>query len=373
MAIFDDSIPADTEALKRGAERIRDLKTSLNALLGTLFDDDGTPKDNTVTTDEITNLAVTAAKLAADSVTLTKLVDGVLTADTAGRAKMADSYITLAKILDAIFTADVAGRAKFANEFVNTALLEDESVTEDKLADASVTADKLAVDVGVSSSICRWSSSGYFIRTVTKTLPVADHITVAALPSGFPIAGAGVTTENAPTGIIVLNVTGNDTPDPVNTNVFYGRQYYIYANTTTRISLHTSPQGAVDGTTDLVALAGNFTESGTYYFKAINPNVVFKRGCDIVPVVNSASFDRCLGYRITWRTAWDSALAGVVHLTQSYNDTDDSNYPLNPTINTAARTEFYYITDRDWRNGTDSFTTAALAAMTGENMVTAIL
>jgi hypothetical protein len=52
------------------------------------------------------------------SVTLDKLPDGVLTADTAGRAKMADGFVTLPKIPDGVLTADSAGRAKMADAFV---------------------------------------------------------------------------------------------------------------------------------------------------------------------------------------------------------------------------------------------------------------
>ncbi len=78
MGLFDDTAPAGSEAVKLGAKRIRDLKTGLNTVLGTLFNDDGSPKDNTVTTDEITDAAVTAAKLATDAVETAKIWDTVV-------------------------------------------------------------------------------------------------------------------------------------------------------------------------------------------------------------------------------------------------------------------------------------------------------
>lgn len=48
------------------------------------------------------------------------LSNGVLSADSTGRAKMADAFITLAKIGTEIFTADSAGRGKFASGFVDS-------------------------------------------------------------------------------------------------------------------------------------------------------------------------------------------------------------------------------------------------------------
>ena len=51
-----------------------------------------------------------------------KLANGVLSADSTGRAKMADSFISLAKLGEGIFTADSTGRGKFASGFVDSGL-----------------------------------------------------------------------------------------------------------------------------------------------------------------------------------------------------------------------------------------------------------
>jgi len=377
MAIFNDAVPANTEAVKLGAKNIRDLKTTLNSLLGTLFNDDGTPKDSTVTTDEIQDGAVISDKLAEASVILSKLADGILTADTAGRAKMADGYVTLAKILDGIFTADAAGRAKFANLFVTT----------EKLADASVTLEKLAPTAVIDSldsilARARWTGAGYCIKTITKTLPTGafpakTRITISALPLGFPIGGAGVTTDNAPCSIIAYNVTGDGSTDPGSptTGLTLGTLYYTYIWDANTISLHTSPQGAVDGTTDIVTLASDFHGASTYYFKAFNPATVFKRNCDVIPVVSANSFDRLHGYRIIWRTPWADALSGLIQVEQQYAASTNSNTVdvLRPTIITASQTDLYYIlpTTNDWRTGANDFTTAQINAFTGANFVSA--
>lgn len=50
------------------------------------------------------------------------LSNGVLSADSAGRAKMADEFITLAKIGSGIFTADASGRGKFGSGFIDSGL-----------------------------------------------------------------------------------------------------------------------------------------------------------------------------------------------------------------------------------------------------------
>src|SRR6185437_6568541 len=72
-----------------------------------------------VTTDKLNLLARPTINLAGtigttlvtdNSITTVKLVDGVLSADAAGRAKMADGY----------FSADAAGRGKFAPGFFGT-------------------------------------------------------------------------------------------------------------------------------------------------------------------------------------------------------------------------------------------------------------
>ncbi|WP_153811289.1 hypothetical protein [Terrimicrobium sacchariphilum] len=57
-----------------------------------------------------------------NSILTTMLANGVLSADSAGRAKMSDSFLTLAKIGSGIFTADAAGRGKFGSGFVDSSL-----------------------------------------------------------------------------------------------------------------------------------------------------------------------------------------------------------------------------------------------------------
>jgi len=63
MSLFDDSIPADVEAVKNGASRIRDLKTLLNSILGIYLNDDKTFKNDVVPGAALVDGSVTTAKL----------------------------------------------------------------------------------------------------------------------------------------------------------------------------------------------------------------------------------------------------------------------------------------------------------------------
>lgn len=378
MGIFNTSTPANTEAVKLGAAAIRSLKTDLNTLLGTLFEDDGTPKDNTVSTDEITDLAVTSAKLADGAVRVDKIADGALTANSTGRAKMVDAFITLAKILDGIFTADATGRAKFAASFVNAALIEADAVTTVKILDGAVSLAKLASDVGLVQAIGRWTGAGYHQNVVSKTLPGSNKFTVSSFAGTLPELGVGVTLQNAPCGIIVNNVTATGA-DPTSGAAWnWGQMYYIYAYDSVTISLHTSPQGAIDGTTGIVATgAGPMTGSGTYYLKFLDPSTVYKRGCDIVPVISSSSSSKLHGYRAIWRTAWTDSDSGLVQVEQHYPSSSNSNTieALRPAIITAADTTFCYIVDgnNDWKTGSTDYDVSVIQGKAGSNMITAFI
>lgn len=342
MALFDTTIPANTEALKLGAQRIRELQTTLNTLLGTLFEDDGTPKTNTVTTDEIQALAVTAAKIAADAITTTKLINGVLSADATGRAKMADAFITLAKIADGIFTADATGRAKFVNEFVTTALLKDGAVTDSKIAAGAVTPAKLSSAVKVASAFCRWTGAGFEQPVMNPTLPVGaftarTRVTLQSALVGFPLLGSGVTEDNAPTAVIVKSTTVSG----ANNGITLGQLYFIYAHSSTQVSLHTSFQGAIDGTTDIVTMSGNFSGS-TYYFKYFAPSTVFKRGCDIIPVSSTGSAVSVHRFRVVWRVPWADAASGLVIPSQALVSANDNIQWLRVIATATDYTDLWY-------------------------------
>jgi hypothetical protein len=86
MSYLNDTIPADTEAVKQGANRIRELKTQLNALISQIFNDAGEfltkwitqamLGDKIVGTGQIADGAIGATQIADGSITLTELADG---------------------------------------------------------------------------------------------------------------------------------------------------------------------------------------------------------------------------------------------------------------------------------------------------------
>lgn len=160
MALLDATIPANSEAVKLGAQRIRELKTDLNAALALLYDDDATLKDASIGTDQLVALAVTAAKIAADAVTTAKILDANVTA-----AKLASDSVTTVKILDA-------------------------NVTEGKIADDAVTGDKIADDAIVNAHILDGTITNAKLATPYTTftegsLTVPTSGTPATRPHGL--------------------------------------------------------------------------------------------------------------------------------------------------------------------------------------------
>ena len=96
--------------------------------------------------------SVSAAAIGDNSITLTKLIVGILSADSAGRSRMADGYLTLSKFAAAIFTADAPGRAPFADGLITQLLLANASVGTDQIVDANVTLAKWSAGIIASAT-----------------------------------------------------------------------------------------------------------------------------------------------------------------------------------------------------------------------------
>ena len=146
MSYLDNTVPADTDAVQLGASRIRDLKTALNSLISQVFTDAGAFLSNWVLGPMIAsdptvdaNRAIGPNHIQNLAVSTRTLANGVLSADSTGRAKMANGFIeafhlasdfalpassvTQTMLVDGILTADAPGRAKMANGFVTAALM----------------------------------------------------------------------------------------------------------------------------------------------------------------------------------------------------------------------------------------------------------
>lgn len=126
------------------------IKSDVEDFLNTTkVNDDNIQNAGITGSTKLVDASVPAAKLAADSVTTAKIVDGALSADISGRAKMADGY-------------------------VNAAKLATDSVTKVKLADGAknLTREAKSADFTASSATEMYecdTTSG----TITATLPAA--------------------------------------------------------------------------------------------------------------------------------------------------------------------------------------------------------
>src|ERR1017187_7540662 len=71
MVLFDQTTPPDTEAFNNGAQRIRETKATLEALLTQIFNDDSTNTFLTgwVQTAMIANAAIGTAQIQAGAIT----------------------------------------------------------------------------------------------------------------------------------------------------------------------------------------------------------------------------------------------------------------------------------------------------------------
>ena len=100
--------------------------------------------DSQITTNKIADQNVTTAKIADNAVTLVKMAD-----NSVGTAEIIDANVTTAKIADSnVTTAKIADSnvttAKINNSAVTTAKIANSNVTTDKIADSNVTTAKIA-------------------------------------------------------------------------------------------------------------------------------------------------------------------------------------------------------------------------------------
>lgn len=150
------------------------------------------------------------------SIATVKLADGILSADSTGRAKMADSFLTLAKISAGIFTADSAGRGKFASGFV------DSSLCSSGLWSAIAPMGAVLQTVTASTAT---------MSTIFATIPFDD--TKPQITEGTQIFSASITPESASNKVRIR--FGFSTGRYTNTNpvvtaaVFNGAADSIYA------------------------------------------------------------------------------------------------------------------------------------------------
>ena len=151
--------------------------------------------DSQITTAKIAADAVTGAKIADQAVTSSEIADGtIVTGDLADNsvstAKIIDANITTAKLQNSsVTTAKIADgnvtTAKISNGDVSTAKLADSAVTTAKIADSNVTTAKIAsaqvTDAKLASNAV---TTGKITDANVTTVKIADsNITLAKLAS----------------------------------------------------------------------------------------------------------------------------------------------------------------------------------------------
>lgn len=87
------------------------------------------------------------------TVTTVKLVDGVLSADSTGRAKMADGFLTTAKLADGALSADATGLAKMANGYLTASKANAQFVNAATTVSAAVDDSLLLADASDSGNM----------------------------------------------------------------------------------------------------------------------------------------------------------------------------------------------------------------------------
>ena len=213
-----------------------------------------------VDTNELANFAVTTVKLASDSVTFVKIVDGaVITAKiadlnvTTGKladgavttvkitdlnvttGKLADGAVTTVKITDLNVTTEklntaAVTTAKIADQNVTTGKLADLAVTTGKIADAAVTTVKIA-DANVTTAKIADDAVTYAkLQNVSTTNRVLGRIT----------AGAGNAEELTPANLYtLLSITGSADRVPyfTGTNAINSTDSFKYLNGTKEIMI----------------------------------------------------------------------------------------------------------------------------------------
>lgn len=131
--------------------------------------------------------SVSAASIADNSITLAKLVDGILAASAAGRAKMADGYLTLAKLADGILSADATGRLKMADAFLTYAKLATDAKTTGAPARGDFSALVVANNVATPNSKVDVAATDLIVKDAS-VIPVC--LTSVAL-TGVDITASG--------------------------------------------------------------------------------------------------------------------------------------------------------------------------------------
>lgn len=212
--LFDDTLPPNSEAVRNGASRIREMKTTLQACLSQLFNTDFTIKAAIWGTASIQDGAITTAKLADAAATTVKLAAGALSLDAPGHAIMADGYLSSDP-------GTFAGALIMGNTYLISTLAGGDDFTNLGFASAGVpfvasgtTPNTWAngtevIDVGSGAygvkSTSLVSGRTYLINTLVSGDNFDNVVTGGTLTLGVPFVASGTTPNNWTHGTTVFD------------------------------------------------------------------------------------------------------------------------------------------------------------------------
>lgn len=209
MKIEDTIIPAtkNTYSLGTSSNTFKDAFFSGTVTLGALSG------AGIISTEHITNSAITTSKIANDAVTANKIADNAVTSSQITNSaittsKIADDAITAAKVADgAITTSSILDGTITAGDLADGVIgvtVEDGSITTAKLADNSVTSAKIISGVIIASDIADNAITSDKILSATIT---SSDLAVGAVSSSIISNGVIATEDIADNAITGAKIT----------------------------------------------------------------------------------------------------------------------------------------------------------------------
>lgn len=126
-------------------------------------------KDATLSTNELANGAVTAAKILSSTITATQLADNAVSSGKIAAGAVTDTKIGSGAVTDAKIGTGAVTNAKLATDAVTDTKIASNAVTSAKIASGAVVAGKLATDAVATGNIATGAVTGAKIASTTIT------------------------------------------------------------------------------------------------------------------------------------------------------------------------------------------------------------
>ena len=163
-----------------------------------------------VTTDKITDANVTEAKLAADAVTSTKIVDGTIATADLGNNSISTDKIIDANVTEVKLASGAVTTLKLANDAVTTAKIANGTIINDDIADATITTAKISGTIAIAQG-------GTGATTATGALTNLGAEAVANKATAIDMGGANANNVKYPTQLAVKTFLENSLNSGVGT------------------------------------------------------------------------------------------------------------------------------------------------------------